>query len=103
MVLGLQNLAGLCSSLLGSHGTLRVGAASVMAPPRTLSVAVNAKTAVPSDDEVLGWDCWVVGVRFRSFGELVVSVDDRGGSIGVGDLFIYFAPFDDNCCLDVIL
>lgn len=41
-----------------------------------LSVVVNVKIVVFFDDEVLGWDCWVVGVRFRSFGELVVSVDD---------------------------
>ncbi|XP_024384880.1 3-hydroxyisobutyryl-CoA hydrolase 1 isoform X1 [Physcomitrium patens] len=77
MVLGLQNLAGLCSSLLGSHGTLRVGAASVMAPPRTLSVAVNAKTAVPSDDEVLSEDGFATKVAILNRPKKLNAVNEN--------------------------
>ncbi|XP_024397725.1 3-hydroxyisobutyryl-CoA hydrolase 1 [Physcomitrium patens] len=53
MALGLQKLAGLRSSLLGSHGPLRVGAAFAMARPWALSVAMHAKAAPPVEEEVL--------------------------------------------------
>ncbi|KAG0566345.1 hypothetical protein KC19_7G056700 [Ceratodon purpureus] len=55
MVLGFQRLAGLRFSLLSSHSPLRAAAASVMAPPRalSLSVAMHAKAAVPTEEEVL--------------------------------------------------
>ena len=82
MVLGFQRLAGLRFSLLSSHSPLRAAAASVMAPPRALalSVAMHAKAAVPTEEEV-EFSVWGLGFRGRSgcFGR---SGDDRsvGGS-----------------------
>lgn len=67
MALGLQKLAGLRSSLLGSHGPLRVGAAFAMARPWALSVAMHAKAAPPVEEEVLGWGLWGFGtLGFRA-------------------------------------